>query len=616
MHALRWIALLVCIIAGFSRAGAAQQGDPLHDYRLPQFSTDARLRQPVTCTALGTPIANLLQRLSGQTGVSLRASQRTAQWRTVVRVDNLPLAELMASLAAAFDLSWRVLPGKEGQPPAYEIYQTPAQAQRERESFERRVQILERVLPQALAEAQRRVEKGETGADLFPPADRRDDLVQQYASSLVIRPKLRAAAMLLTPQVIRRLVQGEDVYFSGDRLSPQQQNLFTADSPSPSSMSGAVQGQVALVRWQYQPWYSELHVSIRYRAGNGGGGSYGTNLLLPPDPQSSSPRWYDTTDIRTVLRQDELRRTLPEEGTPPKHLTVAQAIHRLSVMVPMNVVAEYYPLSMHFTYPSGAGRNAQEVLQIILSPALYDIRRAGNTLIFAARRRYEHRLCDVPASQIRRWLHSGEWFGLRVQSLREMYQLTPIQRRALGLWASKECDRFGREGDYRAVVYANISDLLYAEGTAVGLWRLLMALPPAAQLRVLSGQPVTVNEFAQGGNLPLIDLSPPFFPFALVDLLPREAVRLQATREVTQHWACDKARFGSIDGLHGLWLSKPGESLTAFRRRLSEQEKVNCERFVQVEVETIRLRLITSRSGRVEPEFTLARFKQAVPASR
>jgi hypothetical protein len=93
-------------------------------------------------------------------------------------------------------------------------------------------------------------------------------------------------------------------------------------------------------------------------------------------------------------------------------------------------------------------------------------------------------------------------------------------------------------------------------------------------------------------------------------------VRLQATREVTQHWACDKARFGSIDGLHGLWLSKPGESLTAFRRRLSEQEKVNCERFVQVEVETIRLRLITSRSGRVEPEFALARFKQAVPASR
>jgi hypothetical protein len=91
MHALRWIALLVCIIAGFSRAGAAQQGDPLHDYRLPQFSTDARLGQPVTCTALGTPLADLFKRLSGQTGVSLRASQRVAQWRTVVRVENLPL---------------------------------------------------------------------------------------------------------------------------------------------------------------------------------------------------------------------------------------------------------------------------------------------------------------------------------------------------------------------------------------------------------------------------------------------------------------------------------------------------------------------------------------------
>jgi hypothetical protein len=63
-------------------------------------------------------------------------------------------------------------------------------------------------------------------------------------------------------------------------------------------------------------------------------------------------------------------------------------------------------------------------------------------------------------------------------------------------------------------------------------------------------------------------------------------------------------------------LSKPGESLTAFRQRLSEQEKVNCERFVQVEVETIRLRLLTVKSRRIEPEFALARFKQAVPASR
>ncbi|GIV17156.1 MAG: hypothetical protein KatS3mg022_2591 [Armatimonadota bacterium] len=605
MKTALWTSLAIILLCA---TAFAQQANILQPYCLPQFASDVRLRQPVTFTALSVPLSDALQELSGQTGVALRAGRGVGQWRLVARVQNLPLADLLASIAYAFDLSWRVAPGKEGQPPGYEIFQSPAQAQRERGEFEERVRLLQRILPQALAEAQRRIERGETGKELVP-TDRTDgNIISHYAYGFVIQPKLRVAAALLTPEAINRLVAGEDIYVPGSAFTPQQQQMLL------SPMAGVeieppARKQVLQVRWQYEPWHSELSVRVLSRTENGGGSS-STGFPLPPLPIGGKYALYDTTDLRTLMSSDELRRTLPVEGTPPKHLTVPELLHRLSVMVPVNVVAEYYPLSMQLWYPSGAGRNAQEVLQILLQRNFYQPQRAGNTLLFSAKNRYERRLCDVPASSIRRWLNADGWFGLRVQSLQEIAKLTPFQQRALGIWASAEADRFGGEGDYRAVVYDTLSSLTYAEGTAEGIWRLLTALPPAAQLRALSGQQVVINDFARVVKLPLEDLTPPFFPIDVAQALPSERIWVQAKRAVTQRWACEKPRFESVRRLIDLWLSTPGETLADFRRRLRAEQKVDSDRFVQVEVETVTLRLGAGNKALVDPEIQLARFKR------
>lgn len=586
----------------------AQQANVLQPYRLPQFAADARLRQTVTFTALSVPLSDALQRLSEQTGVAIRAGKGVGQWRLVARVQEVPLADLLASIACVFDLTWRVLPGKEGQPPVYEIFQSPAQAQRERAEFEERVRLLQGVLPQALAEAQRRIGRGETGKELAPVERTDGNLVNHYAYGFVIQPKLRVAATLLTPEAINRLAAGEDIYVPGSAFTAQQQQMLLSPMAGVETESPA-RAQVLQVRWRYEPWESQLDVRVLSRTENGGGSS-STGFPLPPLPSDGKYALYDTTDLRTLMSSDELRRTLPDAGTPPKHLTVPELLHRLSVMVPINVVAEYYPLSMQLWYPSGAGRNAQETLQILLQRNFYQPQRVGNILLFSAKNRYERRLCDVPASSIRRWLNADGWFGLRVQSLQEIAKLTPFQQRALGLWAHSEEDRFGGEGDYRAVVYYTLSSLTWMEGTAVGIWKLLMALPPAAQLRALSGQQVVINDFSHVVKLPLEELIPPFFPIDVAQALSSQRIWVQTKRVVTRHWACEKPRFESVRRLSDLWLSKPGETLADFQRRLREKEKVNCGRFVQVEVETVTLRVGTDNRVIVEPEIQLARFKR------
>ncbi|MGC8785700.1 MAG: hypothetical protein ACP5RN_15115 [Armatimonadota bacterium] len=605
MKTALWTSLAIILLCA---TAFAQQANILQPYRLPQFASDVRLRQPVTFTALSVPLSDALQELSGQTGVALRADKGVGQWRLVARVQNLSLADLLASIAYVFDLSWRVVQGKEGQPPGYEIFQSLAQAQRERGEFEERVRLLQRILPQALAEAQRRIERGETGEELLPPNGTSGNISSFYARGFVILPKLRVAVGVLTPEAIHRLVAGEDIYIPGSAFTPQQQELLL-DPMAGGHTERPTNARVVQVRWRYEPWQSELEMRVLAHSERGGHSS-GTGFPLPPAPSSGRYALYDTTDLRSLMSSDELRRTLPEEGTPPKHLTVPELLHRLSAMVSVNVVAEYYPLSMQLWYPSGAGRNAQEVLQILLRRNFYQPQWTGNTLLFSAKNRYERRLCDVPAASIHRWLNADGWFGLRVQSLQEIAKLTPFQQRALGIWASAEADRFGGEGDYRAVVYDTLSSLTYAEGTAVGIWRLLTALPPATQLRALSGQQVVINDFARVVKLPLEDLIPPFFPIDVAQALPSERIWVQAKRAVTQRWACEKPRFEPVRRLSDLWLSTPGETLADFRRRLREKQKVDSDRFVQVEVETVTLRLGAGNKTLVEPEIQLARFKR------
>lgn len=59
MRTTLWASLLVILLCA---TALAQQANVLQPYRLSQFATDARLRQPATFTALSVPLSDALQR--------------------------------------------------------------------------------------------------------------------------------------------------------------------------------------------------------------------------------------------------------------------------------------------------------------------------------------------------------------------------------------------------------------------------------------------------------------------------------------------------------------------------------------------------------------------------
>ncbi len=116
MSLLAWIALLT-VWSLFQPLPAGENADVLAPYRLKEWEGDGRLARRVSLSVWGSPLAEALRQVSQRSGVSLRVSREAAQWRAVIHVQETPLSELLAGIAFTFDLAWRRLPVKEGDPP-------------------------------------------------------------------------------------------------------------------------------------------------------------------------------------------------------------------------------------------------------------------------------------------------------------------------------------------------------------------------------------------------------------------------------------------------------------------------------------------------------------------
>lgn len=100
--------------------GITAAGDPI-DPR-----ADARLAKLYMFFHPPTPLGELLQTISRQTGVSLHAERSIAQHRAILVVHDKPLHETLNKLAEAFGYAWRK-GEKKDTPPEYTLFQ-PAQA--------------------------------------------------------------------------------------------------------------------------------------------------------------------------------------------------------------------------------------------------------------------------------------------------------------------------------------------------------------------------------------------------------------------------------------------------------------------------------------------------------
>lgn len=95
--------------------------DGLSAYLPSECLEDARLRRPITLDVSALPISEVLAKLQDGSGVAFSVAREVGSLRVCVHVQQMPLLELMASLAGVLDLSWRpVEKGEKG----YELYQT------------------------------------------------------------------------------------------------------------------------------------------------------------------------------------------------------------------------------------------------------------------------------------------------------------------------------------------------------------------------------------------------------------------------------------------------------------------------------------------------------------
>lgn len=124
--------------------GGAVVSDPVD----PQ--ADARLAKAHTFFFPPAPLGELLQTVSQQTRVSLRAERSVAQHRVILVVHDKPLHEPLNTLAEAFGYTWR-RGGKKDSPPEYMLYQ-PAQAMSQQRA---EVQSLRQMYLRLLREAVR-----------------------------------------------------------------------------------------------------------------------------------------------------------------------------------------------------------------------------------------------------------------------------------------------------------------------------------------------------------------------------------------------------------------------------------------------------------------------------
>ncbi len=455
---------------------------------------DRRLFKQVTLNASGVPVAEVLQLVSASSGVALSPAGEVGSVRVCVHVREMPLIELMASLAAVLDLRWQ--PAEGG---GYRLYQTAQQRDQLRLQAQQRTQKALGTLQQAIAMA--KAGRSDVPDDLLPAV-----------TNLLPSPHILGAVSSLTDAEMKRLVAGETVWLPAERLPEETKNAFSR---------GGGAGERVFAELSTSPLSRQVTAYV-YSDGQGRGTSI--DLL----PEISQPRLKrgtrDMEDCSLVFRAGEPPPVEKvERFNRAKKLTVTEAIARIAEQMGLNVVAEYYPLTMYQYFI--APRDPRKLLARLSEPVLYSAQYVGQTLWLTADCRAEHRQLDIPPDTLERWFEGSDEFGLTMDIALEIVRVPLVKQRVLEDYAMSRYskDQKVRIKDkglelYDAPPYAepakrevymqlqqltnhSVASNIAGEEVTSPIVRLLARLPEARLKRVLEGEP-----------LPLRTLPPEFAP--------------------------------------------------------------------------------------------------------
>ncbi|GBC96212.1 hypothetical protein HRbin16_02014 [bacterium HR16] len=313
--------------------------------------------------------------------------------------------------------------------------------------------------------------------------------------------------------------------------------------------------------------------------------------------------------VARLLTPQERKRSLPGEKLPAQGLSVPQRLRRIAQMVPVQVIAEYYPLGMPVVMVS-MGQTAEQALQVLLP--YYRPVRAGDLLLLRSRHAAVDRLEDVPQPLLDRWLGSNQAFGLTLDTIREIDAiLSHYQREAFSNWCSDMRALTVRQSPARSVFWDTMSEAI--EGNGRLLVRLLSSLPIAQQTQVLSGQRVILPA-SPALMETLAELQVKILSYGgEFDLPPNASVWLQGKRTSRRCWGYDGAslQFEGFARLEDMWLSTPKESLAGFQKRLRQTHReLDESRWLEVEEEQISLQLGAGQKEIVDQLLRLVRFRR------
>ena len=497
---------------------------------------DARLAKPHTLNYPPTPLTDLLQQLSRQTGVALRVDRSVAQHRAILVVHNQPLHQALQKLAEAFGFVWRKVESK-GKPAEYMLTVPAQETARQRAEWREVQRLNQQVVQGALAEVlkadvsqldalrrtylERRRELHGTPPKARNGQEALDVLKQRFlieASSSWEKWVAACVLAKLPASAWQQMERGEILQF--DTASPesplppnfvavwkrlQQEALETpSDIPVDERWREITARNMQVVDGGYIRLF--MHpVSRRLM--------YGFAMTEAGSPRvqsSSSPLWYSPTEVAYVLEQllsqgetaseehalvRQLAQPLTNVELPLTELCdlMGHLLARFAKENRVSLVGEWYPYAPVQVWASivikgkeTLARVEWETIRPFLSEYGYQLSLDGDYVLVTQRLRTLCRAFEVPESSIRRWLlKRGREGEIDLNDVLEVSALLPAQIMSL----MHQSDRLLAYRGSKDNQPAHLREIENHPSLQVALLA-IASLPASLRQTVLQGTPV------------------------------------------------------------------------------------------------------------------------------
>jgi hypothetical protein len=499
---------------------------------------DPRLAKKHTLYHPPTPLVDLLQAVSRQTGVALRVERSVAQHRAILVTHEQPLHETLSRLAEVFGFTWHRVKTK-GKPAEYMVYQPASALAQQRAEWNELQRLNQQIIQGALQEivradvsrldAIRREYLGRDGElrDVKKAPRDRNEAVAMLQQRFLIEAsqswhKWVAAYILakLPPSAWRQLEAGEVLHFhtaQPDTPIPpnyvavwKQLEQESMERPSPfplderwqeitrRNMEATDGGRITLFM---HPVSRALMFQYAMTEGD-----------FPRVFNNPQPLWYSVSDV-VYLLDDLLQRSRAreEKTVAPSIQKMSQPIKEVNLSLQemgdiagnllarfarangVNLAAEWYPYPPTQLYDVLLPRRSESHLFLEWKPVAqfledygYDMRESNGFVLVTQRLRTLYRQYDVAETFIRRWLFKrGREGELDLNDILEIAALLPEQIQTIP-YRSDNLLAFRQSKNHPP---GHLREIIHHPQLQVALLA-IAGLPPAMRLVVLQGAPI------------------------------------------------------------------------------------------------------------------------------